>query len=75
MYANVVVGNSEKSLVDNGVNEKSEWIRKIQPNIPQYDEYGKWWWIVHDNFRSNLYFQSDLSEKYTAKFHISKKIT
>ena len=38
-----------------------------------YDEYGKWWWIVHDKFRSNLYFQSDFSEKYTTKFHISKK--
>ena len=28
MYANVVVGNSEKSLVNGGVNEKSEWIKK-----------------------------------------------
>ena len=28
MYANVVVGNSEKSLVNDAVNEKSEWIKK-----------------------------------------------
>ena len=27
MYANVVVGNSEKLLVDGGVNEKLEWIK------------------------------------------------
>ena len=34
MYANAVVGNSEKSLVTNGVNKKSEWMKIIQPNIP-----------------------------------------
>ena len=40
MHGNVVVGNSEKSLVNSGVNEKLEWRKRIQPNIPQHDEYG-----------------------------------
>ena len=33
MHGNVVVANSEKSLVDSGVNEKSEWIKEILLNI------------------------------------------
>ena len=36
------VGNSEKSLVDSGVNEKSEWTKIIQPNDPFFDEYEKY---------------------------------
>ena len=42
MYAYVVVGNSKNSLVNGGVNEKSELIEEIQPNIPQYNEYWKY---------------------------------
>ena len=31
--------NLVEILVNSGVNEKSEWTKIIQPNIPQYDEY------------------------------------
>ena len=41
MQANDLAGNSDKSLVSNGVNEKSGWIKIIQLYIPQYDEYEK----------------------------------
>ena len=34
MHANEVVRNSEKSSVNSDVNEKSEWIKRIQLNIP-----------------------------------------
>ena len=42
MHANVVVKNSENLLANSSVNEKSEWIGKIQLNIPWYVEYGKY---------------------------------
>ena len=50
--------------------QKSEWIKKIQPNIPQYYEYG-----YYDKlFRSNLNLQTNLNKKHTAKFHICQKL-
>ena len=35
MHENVVLENSEKTLVNSGVNEKSELRKHVQPNIPR----------------------------------------
>ena len=32
----------KKTLVNSGVNEKSELTKHVQPNIPWYDEYRKY---------------------------------
>ena len=36
------MGNSEKSLLNSGIKDKSEWIENTQPNIPSSDEYGNY---------------------------------
>ena len=64
MWSNLARRNSEKSLVNSGVNEKPEWMKIIQRNIPQYEEYKK--------YMMNCAVKFITSSKYTAKFLICK---
>ena len=63
------MGNSRKSLINSDVNEKSEWMKIIEPNVPWYDELCR---KILYKFRSNLNLPCALNEKYTAKFPIGE---
>ena len=63
MHTYIVVGSSEKSLVNSGVKEKSEWMKKSNQIFHNIINMG--------NIRSNLNLQSNLNEK----LHICKKNT
>ena len=60
----------EKSLVNSGVNEKSEWMKN---NLVKYSIIWwiqvKWWIVqqINQKFKSNLNWPNDFNEKYTAK--------
>ena len=59
-----------KSLVNSGVNERSQWMKNNSATYSMIWWIWEIWWSIHYKFTSNLNFFKWFNEKYIAKFHI-----